>query len=60
MAHLKARWAQVLAALAEQFADGDARVDPKPQACRYCAARALCRVDALARATVQDGEDNVS
>lgn len=50
MAQLKAHWAEVLTTLAEQFAEGDARVDPKPQACRYCDLRALCRLDALGRA----------
>jgi hypothetical protein len=50
----------VLTTLAEQFADGDARVDPKPQACRYCAVRALCRVDALARVNAGDAEGDTS
>jgi probable DNA repair protein len=60
MAQLKAHWAQVLTALAEQFADGDARVDPKPQACRYCAVRALCRVDALGRVNAGDAGGDTS
>jgi ATP-dependent helicase/nuclease subunit B len=59
MSQLKSYWGQVLTALAEQFADGDARVDPKPQACRYCQVRALCRIDALARTSAQDADVGV-
>ena len=47
MAALKSRWARVLGDLAEAFAAGDAAVDPKPNACRYCDLSALCRIDEL-------------
>ncbi len=41
------RWRDVLVALAEEFAAGDARVRPKqyPRTCEYCKQRALCRLD---------------
>jgi hypothetical protein len=42
MAALKRHWARVLGALAEDFAQGAAEVDPKPGACRYCDLRTLC------------------
>ncbi|MFT5446758.1 MAG: ATP-dependent helicase/nuclease subunit B [Gammaproteobacteria bacterium] len=54
MTELKAHWAQVLTALAEEFASGQARVDPKPLACQYCDVRALCRVDALGRVVLEE------
>ncbi len=43
-------WKQVLEQLAEQYAQGDARVNPKsfPGTCRYCSQRLLCRVNAAA------------
>ncbi len=55
-------WESVLERLAEQYARGDARVDPKsfPGTCRYCAQRLLCRVDASAMAgTVEESEEEV-
>lgn len=57
MTELKAHWAQVLTALAEEFASGQARVDPKPLACRYCDVRALCRVDALGGAVSAEASE---
>jgi ATP-dependent helicase/nuclease subunit B len=60
MSQLKSSWTQVLTTLAEQFAGGDARVDPKPQACRYCQVRALCRVDAIGREDAHAIEDDAS
>ena len=41
------QWRQYLTALAEAFAAGDARVDPKayPQTCTRCTQRILCRLD---------------
>jgi ATP-dependent helicase/nuclease subunit B len=41
------RWRQVLVGLAEEFAAGDARVQPKsyPKTCEYCGQRLLCRLD---------------
>ncbi len=37
-------WERVIARLANEFATGDARVDPLPSACRYCHLSTLCRV----------------
>ncbi len=39
-------WRTALAALAEEFVAGDARVDPReyPKTCRYCELGGLCRV----------------
>ena len=54
MAQLKDHWREVLSALANEFADGDARVDPKPNACRYCDMRTLCRIDAMRPQTLDD------
>jgi len=55
MPALKLAWADVLGRLAEAFARGDAAVDPKRGACRYCDIRPLCRVDAVLAAWA--GED---
>lgn len=38
-------WRSELMNLAAQIGAGDARVDPKPNACRYCHLKSLCRVD---------------
>ena len=40
-------WHEVLHRLAQEFADGDARVRPKsyPVTCKHCEQRLLCRVD---------------
>lgn len=44
--HLVAHWQQVLTQLAEDFAAGDARVDPRERdTCKYCAQDLLCRID---------------
>jgi hypothetical protein len=63
-ARLKARsfdaqvddWRRVLTGLAEQFAMGDASVQPKvyPKTCTYCGQKLLCRV---AGASLDDAED---
>ena len=49
-------WEQALRRLAEQYAQGDARVRPKsfPGTCRYCSQRLLCRVNATALAGILD------
>ncbi len=39
-----AAWRAVLERLAGDFARGEARVDPKPNACEYCHLAVLCRV----------------
>ncbi len=55
-------WESVLGRLAEQYARGDARVDPKsfPGTCRKCAQRLLCRVDASAMAgMLEEDEEEV-
>jgi len=42
-----ADWRRILTSLANDFADGDARVRPKayPETCKYCQQRILCRLD---------------
>ena len=42
---LVAHWDVVLKDLALSIANGDAKVNPQPQACRYCDQRMLCRID---------------
>ncbi|MGD0444228.1 MAG: PD-(D/E)XK nuclease family protein [Edaphobacter sp.] len=51
------RWREILAALAEEFYVGDARVHPKnyPKTCERCAQRVLCRLDA---ATLEEDEED--
>jgi probable DNA repair protein len=52
-------WREVLTKLAEQFAAGDAQVQPKsyPKTCAYCAQRLLCRVvGASLEETDEEGE----
>ncbi|VFN00544.1 MAG: probable DNA repair protein [Candidatus Kentron sp. G] len=42
---LRDTWHRTLVSLAESFARGDARVDPKsPESCRYCDLHSFCRV----------------
>lgn len=43
---LQRRWRRALLALAEEFLNGEARVDPKryPDSCKFCALPGLCRV----------------
>jgi hypothetical protein len=38
------RWKRVLERLAENFRNGRAEVDPKPDACDNCGLTALCRI----------------
>ncbi len=55
-------WESVLERLAEQYARGDARVNPKsfPGTCRYCSQRLLCRVNALALAGIlEESEEEI-
>ena len=40
----RAAWRAVLERLAGDFARGEARVDPKPNACEYCHLAVLCRI----------------
>ncbi|HZY61034.1 MAG TPA: PD-(D/E)XK nuclease family protein [Edaphobacter sp.] len=52
-------WRTVLTSLAESFANGDARVNPKmyPATCTYCSQRLLCRLDPAAlEAEIDDFE----
>jgi ATP-dependent helicase/DNAse subunit B len=54
-------WEQVLTALAEEYARGDARVRPKnyPVTCQHCGQRMLCRLDAsLLEEMEEDEEEN--
>jgi probable DNA repair protein len=39
-----AEWRRVLEHLAVDFRSGNARIDPKPDACDHCGLRALCRI----------------
>jgi hypothetical protein len=53
-------WRITLDALAQDFADGRAEVDPKhyPQTCEHCRQRLLCRVNpATLRQPEAEGED---
>jgi probable DNA repair protein len=52
-------WHRVLTALAEEFADGDARVRPKsyPTTCAQCDQRLLCRLDPLSLSIDDDEEE---
>lgn len=43
-AGLNQRWRDQLQALAREFVNGDARVEPQPGACTWCGLQALCRV----------------
>ena len=57
---LIAEWRSTLTALAQDFAAGDARVDPKdyPSTCAHCTQRILCRLDpASLRATADTGDE---
>ena len=56
MPALKSAWAEVLGRLGEAFASGEAAVDPKREACRYCDVRPLCRVDAVLGERSGEGE----
>ncbi len=51
-------WREVLTKLAEQFAAGDAQVQPKsyPKTCTYCGQRLLCRVVGAALEETEDEE----
>jgi len=40
---LRGRWRARLDALAEDYAQGEAAIDPLPQACRYCSLGSVCR-----------------
>ncbi|QHN04218.1 hypothetical protein FTO74_13235 [Granulicella sp. WH15] len=52
-------WRRVLTALAEEFAAGDARVDPKryPNTCQHCGQRLLCRLN-LATFSEEESEES--
>ena len=53
------RWRQVLVKLAEEFAAGDARVQPKhyPKTCEFCRQRLLCRLDVSLLEGVDEEDD---
>jgi hypothetical protein len=52
------QWREVLTRLAEQFAAGDARVQPKsyPKTCQYCGQRLLCRVVGASLEEIEETE----
>jgi ATP-dependent helicase/nuclease subunit B len=47
MQELRVAWRAALEALAREFVDGESRVDPTADACRYCQRFSLCRVGEL-------------
>ena len=51
---LRGRWRTRLEALAEDYARGEAAIDPLPQACRYCSLGSVCRY-----AETREFEDDV-
>jgi ATP-dependent helicase/nuclease subunit B len=53
-------WRRVLTQLAEQFAKGDVRVQPKqyPKTCEYCAQRLVCRLDPIALQANEDEDED--
>lgn len=51
----RALWREQLLAAVEEIGAGDARVNPKPGACRYCHLQALCRVEEKRLALTLDG-----
>ncbi|HSC46832.1 MAG TPA: PD-(D/E)XK nuclease family protein [Gammaproteobacteria bacterium] len=52
-------WRRTLAALAEDYAAGDARVAPKSaDTCRHCHLAMLCRIHELARPVEESGDDD--
>ncbi|HEX4049261.1 MAG TPA: PD-(D/E)XK nuclease family protein [Steroidobacteraceae bacterium] len=44
---LQTQWRERLGALAQEFVDGHAAVDPQPRACERCHLQMLCRIDVL-------------
>lgn len=52
---LLALWRERLERLASDFANGDARVDPRPGACQYCELSSLCRIYAQRPAFADNG-----
>ena len=57
---LQAYWRRHLTALAEEYAAGEARVDPKtPDTCKHCHLAMLCRIHELAGAVEEEevGDD---
>lgn len=55
-----ALWRETVVRLAGEFAQGDARVNPRqpPETCRYCHLHSLCRIDELRVASVEDGDED--
>ena len=55
-------WRKELTALAEAFAAGDTRINPKsyPQTCQFCAFRSLCRLDPATLLEQAPGQDEVT
>ncbi len=56
-----ALWRDELTRLAEDFAAGDTRVDPKsyPQTCQFCAHRLLCRLDPATLLAQAEADDDL-
>jgi probable DNA repair protein len=53
-------WRQRLDALARDFLDGRAEVDPAPNACKYCDVASLCRIADRAAASADEDAQGVS
>lgn len=53
-ASLRAIWSQRLITLAEEYAAGDARVDPQPSACTFCELASVCRIGADQQAVLAE------
>lgn len=55
-----ALWGDTVQRLATEFAQGDARVNPRqpPETCRYCHLHSFCRIDEVRVASVEDGDDD--
>ncbi|MBS0389317.1 MAG: PD-(D/E)XK nuclease family protein, partial [Proteobacteria bacterium] len=57
---LQAHWRTVIERLVQQFASGDATVDPRRDACRRCHLSALCRIDAAVQVVNEAESDDES
>ena len=57
---LRSQWGTTLLALAKDFLQGEARVDPKsyPKSCKFCPLPGLCRIGESERATAIAGSED--
>ncbi len=54
---LLADWGRQIEALAQQFANGHAAVDPRPKACDYCHLPTLCRIHERSARMMEDNDE---